>query len=319
MLNVHFSNQMPLYVNVPVNYPELHSQTKPIDVDDETFEHSFDPKNPGTLVKIYRLFCFFFFLGPLKIFITVACFFLFWLAMYILPLFRRFFKDKIEFKYWCWRMTYPIVRAALFGLGIVNIKIRGKYEKTTRTFVANHLTGVDAATMFSLVPCQFLANAGIKNIPFCKQACKLFDQIYVDRSKKQGATELIIEAQNDREKLPIAIFPEGRVTNGSCILGFRSGAFVNDTPLQPIAIRYKHWLMPESMATIAWCEWNFPLYIYQLFSVPFYTLEITILPQMKFEALATPQERAFQAELAIANCLGCESLHRTNKGTLNRA
>ncbi|KAK8835581.1 Lysophosphatidylcholine acyltransferase 2 [Tritrichomonas musculus] len=309
---------MPLYVNVPIDNPKYHNQTELIDVDEQTFDNAFEPKKPGTLVRIYRLFCFIFFLGPIKIIMTILSFFILFASFYILPLFHSHFKDEREFKEWACRMTHPIVRMFLFSLGVVHVKINGKYEKDTRTFVSNHLTGADAATLFHIIPCQFLANAGIKNNAFCHQACKVFDQIYVDRSKKQGATELIIEAQNDNERLPLAIFPEGRVTNGSCMLGFRSGAFVSNTPVQPVAIRYRHWLMPESMATISWVEWSFPLYVYQLFSVPFYTLEVTFLPQIVYDDSTTPQQRAFEAELKIANYLGCPALHKTNKGTLNR-
>lgn len=309
---------MPLYVNVPIDNPKYHNQTQPIDVDEKTFESAFDPKKPSNLVRAYRLFCFIFFLGPLKIIFTILSFFLLFGEFYVIPLFHRYFKDELEYKEWAVKMTHPFVRLFLFSLGVVHVKVNGKLEKTTRTVVSNHLSGVDAASLFHLIPCQFLANAGIKNNAFCHQACQIFDQIYVDRSKKQGATELIMEAQNDLERLPVAIFPEGRVTNGSCMIGFRSGAFVSNTPVQPVAIRYRHWLMPESMATISWVEWNFPLYIYQLFSVPFYTLEVTFMPQMTFDDSTTPQERAFKAELEIANYLGCPALHKTNKGTLNR-
>ncbi|OHT15407.1 Acyltransferase family protein [Tritrichomonas foetus] len=308
---------MPLYVNVPIDDPSMHNQTQLLDVDDETFNHSFDPKKPSAFVRFYRLICFIVFLGPIKFVVCISSFIIFYMMLWVLPIFRRFFKNNIDFKKWAAKVTYPAIRMILFGAGVIHMKVNGEFKEDTRTVVTNHLTGLDAASLFLTVPCQFLATAGARNNTLCYRGSLVFDMIYVDRTKAEGVTKQIGDAQNDPTRLPVAIFPEGRVTNGSCTIGFRSGAFVADTPVQPIAIRYKHWLMPESMATIAWCEWNFLLYVYQLFSVPFYTLEVTILDQMvNKNSEKKPDERAKEAELAIANYLGCPALSKTNKGTL---
>lgn len=305
---------MPLYVNVPIDNPQYHNQTELLDVDDETFQHSFDWKKPNLPVKIYRFLCFIVFLGPIRIILTLLSVLLIYITFCILPLFKGRFKTGRSFKEWAYKVMHPIWRLLLFSIGIVHVKINGEVNYDTRTVIANHLTGVDAVTLFYTFPSMFLATAGIKDASFVYRGRMVFDQIYVDRTKKEGVTQIIRDAQNDPDKLPVAIFPEGRVTNGSCVLGFRHGAFVNDSQLQAVAIRYRHWLMPESMATISWVEWNFFHYIYQLYSVPFYTVETTILPPVVYDSSIPIEKRAIEAELSIANTLGCPAISRTNKG-----
>ena len=309
---------MPLYVNVPNDDPKFHNQTSLMDVDDETFNHAFDPKNPKSLfVRVYRFLCFIVFLGPIRIVLTIFAFLLFYSAVCILPVFKGRFKNGIDFKIWAAKIVSPLVRLILFTCGVVWITKKGEVKEDTRTMVSNHLCFFDAASLFLAAPCQFVATAGSRNNTLCYRGSLVFDMIFVDRTKAGGATKQITDAQQDNDRVRVAIFPEGRVTNGSCMIGFRTGAFVAETPLQPIALRYKHWLMPESMATIAWCEWNFWLFIYQMYSIPFLTLEITVHDQQIYKGDGkTPEQRAHEAQLMIANSLGCPAYSKTNKGTL---
>lgn len=224
-----------------------------------------------------------------------------------------FIKDKRKYKYYASKLTYIPERMCLLGLGIIHIKFTGELLPSTRTVVSNHLTMVDPVSILSQIPVSYLVMSGLKGNPFFTMTSKIFSLIYVDRSKKEGVTNQVREFQNDDKYLPLLIFPEGKVTNGECLLGFRSGAFVNNTPVQPLTIRYNMWLCPKKMATISWVEDDPIKYIFQLFSIPFMTLEIRILDQITFDPETSPKERASKVHLIMANYLGCLALKNDNK------
>ncbi|OHT04663.1 Acyltransferase family protein [Tritrichomonas foetus] len=305
---------MPLYTPVPTNDPDLHQQKELSDVPDDQFEKYFEAKKPGLILRIYRFACFILFLGPIRFILTLFFLFIFYVGCSILPSFKQFFKTERAFKDWAQKILYPSIRGGLFCLGILHIKTTGSLKYDTRTIVVNHLTMIDIITVISQFDASFLSMSSLENVHFFKKTRQIFGLIFVNRSKSSGTTAEIQKIQNDPSVQPIVIFPEGKVTNGDALLGFRSGAFVNDTPIQPMTLRYNHWLCPKNMATIAWNEWNTLLYIYQLFSIPFMTLEIDILPQIIYKGNdKSPSERAAEVELLMANSLGCLALHKTNK------
>ena len=51
-----------------------------------------------------------------------------------------------------------------------------------------------------------------------------------------------------------------------------------------------------------------------MYSVPFYTVEVTWLPTFHWDPNTQPHDRAVQTELAIANSLGCPALEKSSKG-----
>ena len=235
--------------------------------------------------------------------------------MFILNSFKKFFKSERQYKTFAQTILYPLSRITLFAMGVVYIKKEGKIEKNTRTLLINHLTLFDITAAITLFDSSYLAMASIKNNPIIKGANEIFNMIYVDRSKVgQGTTEVIRKVQEDYSLAPIVIFPEGKVTNGDGLLGFRTGAFISDTPLQPITFRYKLWFCTRGLSTMAWVHENTLFYIWQVFTIPFMTLEIDCLPQICFkDTNKTPAEKAKEVELMMANHLGCLAVKQTNK------
>ena len=305
---------MPLYTSCPIDDPKLHNQTELTKVDEEGLKHYISAYPCPLHYQILRVITFFLFGGPIKFLIVLLSLLIFYVSVSILGFFSHFFKDKRRYKYYAGKITYFSERLCLFGCGIVHIKVNGELHPDTRTVVSNHLTMIDPISILSQVSVSYLVMASLKGISFFTQTSKIFDIIYVDRSKKEGITHQIQEFQNDPSYLPIEIFPEGKITNGECVMGFRTGAFINDTPVQPLAIRYKQYLCPRNMASVAWCHDSGLEYIFQLFSIPFMTLEVNILePLVWSENEKDPQERAKKAELVMANFFGCLALANTNK------
>lgn len=307
---------MPLFTSVPINDPNLHDQKELKEISREELQHYITSYPMTPTMRFLRFVCFIVFLGPIRLISCIISLILFFITVSILGTIGKlpFIKDKRKYKKWASKITYIPERICLFSVGIVHITLNGELKPDTRTIVSNHLTMVDPVSLLSQIPVSYLVMAGLKGNPFFTQTSKIYDIIYVDRTKTEGITEQVCSFQNNRDILPLTIFPEGKVTIGECVLGFRSGAFVNDTPIQPVTLRYKLWFCPKSMATISWVADDTLEYIYQLFSIPFLTLEVNILDQIKWERPdMTPAEKAKQAQLIMANSLGCIALKNTNK------
>jgi 1-acyl-sn-glycerol-3-phosphate acyltransferase len=155
--------------------------------------------------------------------------------------------------------------------------------------------------------------AGMKSFPFAQRLIKVWDGAFVDRSSgSDHMSNQILDWQRDPSRLPIAIFPEGKVTTGEGLLGFRSGAFLGDEPVQAVGIRYKMWFTPKGMSTPAWLENQIGDYFWQLWGIPFITVEVTVLEPLDLKGL-TPKEKAGTVELQLANYFGCRAIKKTNK------
>ncbi|OHT10489.1 Acyltransferase family protein [Tritrichomonas foetus] len=307
-------NQMPLYTECPHNDPKLHNQKELSYLSDQEFMDLFEPIHPSLPMRLYRLMCFILFLGPIKMILCGFFFLFFFIIVSILPIFRRFFKTTRDFKTWAFYVCRPIVRLALFFLGIVKINIKGNIHEYARTIVANHLSLVEALLLLDQFPVSYLAAAWLETNTFVKQTAKVFDVVFVDRAKRSNITQHLIDIANDPMLLPVVVFPEGKVTNGDALVGFRSGAYISETLVQPVAIRYRMWFTPRPMATVAWNEWNFKYYVYQWFTIPFITVDIDCLEPISWKGSnKSPQEKAVESELQIANALGTLACCRTNK------
>lgn len=307
---------MPLYTPVPINDPHLHNQSELTSIDKKQYEDYFLPHPSTKYEDIIRIVLFFVTFGPIRMIISILSIIVLYGVMYIMNhFFKKRFTSPKEYKNWAQKILYPIVRTLLFSIGIVHIKQTGKIESSTRTIIINHLTLFDILVAVTLFDSSYLAMASLKHISFMKEANEIFNMVFVDRSKtNQGTTETIREIQNDHSKVPIVVFPEGKVTNGDILLGFRTGAFISDEPLQAITLRYNHWFCPRGLSTIAWVHLSDLFYIWQVYTIPFITLEINILPQVCFEGTKkTAQEKAQAIELMMANSLGCLAVKQTNK------
>lgn len=305
---------MKLYTEVPRDNNELHQQTELSDMTGKDFMALFEPAKPSLLMKFYRFSCFLLFLGPIKIFLTILIWILIYALILILPLFKRFFKTPRSFKAWACQITRPFSRLALLFLGITKINLHGNIHPDARTIVSNHLSLIETLLFLNQFPVSYLAASYLEKVPFIRNASEIFDFLFVDRSRRQNITQHLIDITNDPSVLPVVVFPEGKVTNGDALVGFRSGAYVSETLVQPIAIRYKLWFTPRTMSTISWNEDVLLIYLYQLYCIPFITVDIDCLEPISWKGTnKTPKERARESEIQIANHLGTLACSKTNK------
>ena len=302
------------YTEVPRNNPKMHDQKELSYLSDKDFNDLFEPKKPSVLMKLWRFCSFLLFLGPIKAVLGGFFFVFFFVVISILPVFRRFFKTHKDFKTWAFHVMHPFIRMILLSIGIVKINVRGVVHEHARTIVSNHICLVEALMFLGHFPCSYLSAANLSTNWFIASIAKVFDIVFVDRSRRQNISQHLVDIANDPMLLPVVVFPEGKVTNGEALVGFRSGAYISETMVQPVALRYRMWLTPFSMSTVSWLEWNFKYYVYQWLAIPFITVDIDLLEPITWKGSdKNPQEKAFESELQIANFLGTLACSRTNK------
>lgn len=325
---------MPLYTPTPVDRPEFHNQTKRIEPTEEEFLSLFDEAKPSTGQKIYRFFTFLLFLFPVKIIFTITAIIYFAVTVRILGFIHPFVvrppKDNSDrkaedayikrqriFRTVAFYVTWPGIRLCLLGIGIVWINRTGKLRPDTRTMVMNHQTIADCIVMMSQFPLCILAMKSLSSSSFIQAITRVFEMIFVDRAKADAhISKKIVEVQEDpRHHLPIMIFPEGKITNGNGLLGFRSGAFISDRPIQGVCIRYKMWLTSYNMATVCWLEPSMLTFLYQILAIPFITVNVDVLDPIDFTKgpKLTPKQKAEKVQLQMANFFGCPAYRKTNK------
>jgi 1-acyl-sn-glycerol-3-phosphate acyltransferase len=154
----------------------------------------------------------------------------------------------------------------------------------------------------------------IKSIPFYGALMKLSRAIFIDRSRSEGNAGKICEGIRNKTSPPIALAPEGKISNGSLTFKFRTGAFLTDEPFQPVALRYYR-LFPWVGGTVQWLVSDMLEYAWGIFSSPGYVCEMTFLPQFTTADIQgkSPEEKAEMAQLAVSNCLGTLASDKSTK------
>lgn len=130
--------------------------------------------------------------------------------------------------------------------------------------VANHISWLDIFAINSIRPAAFIAKAEIRAWPFIGWLSARNDTVFLNRGSRQHAR--IINGEIDARLnagCDVAIFPEGRTTDGTHILDFHAAllqpAIETERPVLPIAISYhdehgRHSLAPSfAEATLPEC------------------------------------------------------------------
>ena len=177
---------MKLYTEVPFDNPDCHDQKELIDNTKEEFMALFEPTKPNILVRIYRLLCFFVFLGPIKILTTFISFGLFYILIGFLPFFKRYFRNNRAYKNWALSIVKPFIRLALLSFGIVKINVNGKLHEDSRTIVANHLSLIETLVILHQFPVAYLAASYLKKHQLVRKTAEVFEIVFVDREEKNA-------------------------------------------------------------------------------------------------------------------------------------
>ncbi len=139
-------------------------------------------------------------------------------------------------------IVYGRVARAIMG---IRIHVEGGENLDVRpaTFVVNHQSGLDLATLSGVYPkgAVIIAKKEVRRIPAFGFMLEAFGNVFIDRQDRQNALSGLNQAvaEMKRKNLSAWIFPEGtRNPSGEGLLPFKKGAFYmaiqSATPSVPI-------------------------------------------------------------------------------------
>lgn len=138
----------------------------------------------------------------------------------------------------------------------VKVKINGKEnidKNTSYVFVANHQGAYDIFTVYGYLGHNFkwMMKKSIEKIPFVGFACKMSEQILVDRTSPMAMARSIIDAKKRlRNGMSLVIFPEGTRTYNGKMNAFKRGAFKLamdfKLPIVPLTIDGSYKVLPRT-------------------------------------------------------------------------
>mgnify|MGYP002062177590 CR=1 FL=1 len=115
-----------------------------------------------------------------------------------------------------------------------------------RFVVANHVSMLDIFALYGAgvpdaIP-SFVSKAGILDAPLIGTLLRACRGVAVYRSSAtgRGTTHVLAERAACAAEPPVAIFPEGTTTNGTCLGLFHAGAFAAGAPVKPVCLRYTY-------------------------------------------------------------------------------
>jgi len=165
----------------------------------------------------------------------------------------------------------PLVRLNLFAFGFHYITITGKQASRSEApvLVANHQSFLDIwLWLWQLLPVGVSAAENMR-FPVMGSIMLAFQTIFVERETSasgKGAAAQLAATVADPRYPQVLTYPEGNTGNGSCLCGFKLGAFQLGVPVQPVVVKYNnHKLHP------AWVE---PL------GIPLPTLVLRLMLQL---------------------------------------
>lgn len=140
----------------------------------------------------------------------------------------------------------------------VEVKNREYIDKNTSyVFVANHQGAYDIFTIYGFLGHNFkwMMKKSIEKIPFVGAACKLSEQIMVDRSSAMAMARSIVDARKRlRNGMSLVVFPEGTRTQDGRMNPFKKGAFKLaidfQLPLVPITIDGAYDILPRTSSIL---------------------------------------------------------------------
>jgi 1-acyl-sn-glycerol-3-phosphate acyltransferase len=206
------------------------------------------------------------------------------------------------------------MRGILWCYGIWWIRIKGRMDPKTRQITYNHTAVPDGILLFCIHTCTFTMMASVKGVPAFGKMMEALGSVFIDRTRQDGNSSLISDAIRDHSRQPLAVAPEAKLSNGTVVFRFRTGAFLTNEQIQPIAFRYYR-LLPAFGGGLGWFVDSFWEYLWTVFCSPGFIAEATWLDPIRSEVLEgkTPQDRADLTQLALANYFGTLAVDKSTK------
>ena len=223
-------------------------------------------------------------------------------------------------------------RWLLGALGVVRLRVRGRVDPAAPTLVANHVSLLDPLVLLAAVgPCSFVCREGVSSVPVVGFLSRTLDCVYV-RSALEDPRSIPVQEGRDGQDAngdvlveqggawsrgaarlrqrseetgaggtPVVVFPEGTTSNGRAVARFRTGAFLAQRPVQPVALRYG--LLRGGHAA-SWESIPLPAFLWRLLTSSCLEVAVEFLPAVEAAPARSPADRAAAAQRAAADALG---------------
>ena len=264
--------------------------------------------------RIYQIFTFLLFLGPIRLVAMILSFVLtgaFIIISSTLMKYFNFFNDKI--RHVIISIARIGLRTFLWSLGVGWIQVEGEFDEDSKFLICNHVGLLDPLIMIQIRYVIFVVKKEFTKITILKKIIDICDPFYVDRSKNCGQTAEIIKMATNKNKDQIMIFPEGTVSNGKYLLQFHKSAFLTKCKIQPIVMQFWTPLLPKGWNTFSWLSQGTFDLLWDHLSIPLSLCKIKVLdPIYPDSENESADSLATKAQLLMANQLGIEAIDRSS-------
>lgn len=304
---------MPLISVCPYSAPENIDQTFLSHMTEEELRMEVSAPQYKWYHKLFQIFCFLIFLGPIRLVLCLFILILFGcvgISTRLIVSLLGYNPDTgytRSFLYWLGQRG---LRVFIFTFGIVHIRVRGRLEDDTRIITANHVSFLDPLAILVMWRVSCLMKKEFSDVPSINKILDVVDPIYVDRSKSAGATMQLMERARNFDTYPLLIFPEGTICGGRVMLKFHLGAFLTPFKSQGVCIRYCTAFLPEQWNTYVWTGQSAPSLIWTMLCMPPSIVDLTIMPQTTVDGFGegNVETYALKQQLAMANELGLRAV-----------
>jgi 1-acyl-sn-glycerol-3-phosphate acyltransferase len=187
-------------------------------------------------------------------------------------------------------------------MGLINVKINtvGTLPPVPFVVVANHISWCDIFAINSVHPVSFVAKAELARWPLAGRLLKNVGTLFIDRSRRRDTGRMVaILAGHIRDGVPLAFFPEGRVSHGTGVHAFNASllqpAIDAGSPVLPIAIQY------SPLAHFTYVHRNFLQSLWAVLGAQNAQITLTFLPPQRGDdrrQLARSLEQAIRHQIA---------------------
>ena len=300
---------------IPIDNPSCHEQTELSEIGDKDFHQAFTAPKVSCCQRFGQLLIFIISFGWLRLALIIAGFVLF--ALFMLPIVifancQRVIKCFNSYGTFIMRIFNRIF---MLFLGIIWVQKKGTRDPEARNYIYNHTSLLDGIIMYYCKPFRVVVMAGVKQIFFFGKIFIAGNSIFIDRTQSGGNANKIKEAMEDHSSdMPLAIAPEGKISNGTVLFRFHTGGFLANEKIQPVTIRY-HTIWGCCACTYNWVCNGFFEWLWGALCIPFAFVTVTYLDTISPEEIINlqPIERADMCQLKMANSLGVLAFTRSSR------
>lgn len=184
--------------------------------------------------------------------------------------------------------------------------------------VFNHVSILDFVVLLRIRILAFLTHDDWRNLPLGTCFVDYADMVLIGDPRRveggQSVTDELVARARDPRRRMVAVAPEGTLSNGSCLLKFRTGAFAAMAPVLPVVLRY-----PFRHHNPAWTlEVPPAVKVFRILTQFVTPVELEILPLVRPADVGatTPAEFARGVREAMAAALGVPTVEQSNNDRL---